>query len=61
MDGVLRLVIAFWIFAYAILAGPLWLASISLLAVITAAAFRCPLYDIVGFSTCDKGEANDGK
>ena len=55
-DGVARLILSFVIFTYAILHGPWWIAFISIIPIATAALFYCPLYDIAGFSTCDKGE-----
>ena len=52
MDGVLRLIFAFIIFAYAILVGPWWIALIAIIPIATAGAFYCPLYDVAGVSTC---------
>lgn len=56
-DGVVRLIIAFVIFTYAILAGPWWIAFIAIIPIATSTLFYCPLYDIAGYSTCDKSEA----
>jgi hypothetical protein len=55
-DGVFRLILGFVIFSYAILVGPLWIALISIIPIATAALFYCPIYDITGLNSCDKGE-----
>jgi hypothetical protein len=55
-DGVFRLILGFVIFSYAILVGPWWIGLFSLIPIANAALYYCPLYDIVGFSTCDKSE-----
>ncbi|MCW3126507.1 MAG: hypothetical protein JWO03_2165 [Bacteroidetes bacterium] len=56
VDGVIRLILSFVIFSFAILHGPWWIAFLAIIPIATATLFYCPLYDIAGFSTCDKGE-----
>lgn len=55
-DGVFRMILGFVFLAYGILAGPWWIALFSLIPFVTAALFYCPLYDLVGVSTCDESE-----
>ena len=56
-DGLFRMLLAIVIFFYAGLVGPLWLGLIAFIPIATAASFYCPLYDMMGVSTCGEGEA----
>lgn len=57
-DGLVRMLIAIAIIFYAGLVGPWWLGFIAIIPVFNAASFYCPLYDIVGITTCHEAEAN---
>jgi len=56
-DGVVRMILGFVIIAYGVLAGPWWIALFSILPIVTAGMFFCPLYAIAGVGTCDQTEA----
>lgn len=55
-DGLFRMLLAVSIIFYAGLAGPWWLGFIALVPIATAALFYCPLYDMMGISTCAESE-----
>ena len=57
-DGVVRMIIAILIIFYACLVGPWWIGFIALVPVLTAAAFYCPLWDILGVNTNGEVKAN---
>ncbi len=57
-DGVARMLLAFALIAYGILAGPWWIALLSVVPIVTAALFYCPIYDVAGMNTCDSSEAS---
>jgi hypothetical protein len=51
LDGVIRLILGMAFIAYAIFAGPWWIAFFAIIPIVTAALFYCPLYDIMNVST----------
>jgi hypothetical protein len=50
-DGFIRLLIGIALICYAILAGPWWIALLSIIPIGTTAAIWCPLYEVLGVST----------
>jgi hypothetical protein len=52
------MLIAIAIIFYAGLVGPWWLGFIALIPVATAAAFYCPIWDLVGINTYQESPAH---
>jgi hypothetical protein len=51
IDRVLRLVVGAGLVAWALMGGPVW-AWIGVIPLATAALGLCPLYSVLGLSTC---------
>ena len=51
IDRILRIVVGLALIAWALLGGPVW-AWIGVVPLATAAIGFCPLYPILGMSTC---------
>jgi Protein of unknown function (DUF2892) len=54
-DGFFRMLLAMIIIMYAVLAGPWWIGLIAIIPILTAAAFYCPILDLMGISTNHEG------
>ncbi|NMG36963.1 DUF2892 domain-containing protein [Azoarcus sp. TTM-91] len=51
IDRMLRILVGLGLIAWALLGGPLW-AWIGVVPLATGLASRCPLYPLLGLSTC---------
>lgn len=53
IDRILRIVVGLALVAWALMGGPVW-AWIGIIPLATGAIGFCPLYPIIGMSTCAK-------
>lgn len=56
IDRVVRAVVGVALIAWALTGGPVW-AWIGVIPLATAAVSICPLYSLLGMSTCPTGQA----
>lgn len=59
IDKILRIVAGIALIAWALMGGPVW-AWIGVVPLATGAIGICPLYSILGMSTCSAGKAKEG-
>lgn len=58
IDRIVRIAAGVALIAWALLGGPVW-AWIGLVPLATGAVGFCPLYPLIGFSSCPTGKPKD--